>query len=136
MITGGGATGADAVVLLWVAHGSGASAAGAFAGSLAATMVASCHCGGEDDVAVVMALVATGEDGVAGGVADDPELNILLKKPVTALSTPENGLEDWLAGALAAGAAFGSTTGASAGAGTVGMLAAEEVWVNAGDTDT
>ena len=62
---------------------------------------------------MVVALVATGDDGVAGGVADGPEVNMLSKKPVTVFSTPENGLEDWPAGALAAGTALGAAAGTS-----------------------
>jgi hypothetical protein len=103
----------------------------ALAGSAEATIVASCHCGGEDDVAVVggvaVALVATGDDGVAGGVADDPELNMPSKKPVTVFSTPAKGLdEDSPAGAIAAGAAPGVADEAS-------TLA---VWVRPGEDAT
>lgn len=99
-ITGGAATGGGVGAALCVAQGRGAaSAAGVcFAGSEEATMVASCHCGGEDEVAVgaAVALVATGDDGVEAGVADVPELepNMLPKKPLTALSTLANGFDD------------------------------------------
>jgi hypothetical protein len=116
-ITGGGATGGDGAATLCVDQGRAASAEVAFAGSAEATIVASCHCGGEEEVAVVggvaVALVATEDDGVAGGVADGLELNMLSKKPVTALSTPANGFELCVAGGLAAGAALGATEGVS-----------------------
>jgi hypothetical protein len=90
---------------------------------------------------VTVALVATGDDGVAGGVADDPELNMLSKKPVTALSTPANGLELCVAGALSAGTALGTADGVStlavwvkAGAATAGVEGGVAVVANVEET--